>query len=314
MPALPKSWPRICVALGFSSASQLTQAAEREYKDGNTLLEFRLDLVADPESGIQVIREFRKKYSATEILATCRHRSNHGSFNGTIEQQIRILDAAAHAGSTALDLEIESAERAPSDLHTLRESAALIVSYHNFERTPALDPVMRRLRRIPADAYKAALTARKPTDNLRIIELAREHHDPPLIAFGMSDIGFATRVLAPSLGSPFTYGAPADNAGTAPGQIPASQMHSLYRCEKLSRDTRVYGVIADPVAHSKSPAIHNRAIPCLSDPARRLDETGFGFARGRFQCHDPAQAANSCASGCRGFTRQTDRGGQYCLA
>jgi 3-dehydroquinate dehydratase/shikimate dehydrogenase len=49
-------------------------------------------------------------------------------------------------------------------------------------------------------------------------------------------------------------------------------MRSLYRCEKLNKDTRVYGVIADPVAHSKSPIIHNRAFQ-----ARRVDAVYLPF-------------------------------------
>ncbi|MBV9761461.1 MAG: shikimate dehydrogenase [Acidobacteriaceae bacterium] len=281
MPRFPKSLPRICVALGFPSASQLIQAAEREYKDGNTFLEFRLDHLPDSESGIRAIRSFRKKYADAQILATCRHRLNHGVFKGSIDQQVRILEAAAKSGSAAVDLEIESAERVCSALSALRSAAALIVSYHNFESTPALGHVLRRLQRIPADAYKVAVTARKPTDNFRIVEFARNHQKLPLVAFAMSEVGFATRVLAPSLGCLFTYGAPGDNAGTAPGQIQASLMHSLYRCEKLGRDTRIYGVVADPVAHSKSPAIHNRAFQC-----RRIDAVYLPFRVERTQLGD----------------------------
>jgi 3-dehydroquinate dehydratase/shikimate dehydrogenase len=272
MAALPKSLPRIAVALGFPAASQLIRAAECEYKDGNTLLEFRLDHLADAASGIHVIRSFLRKYPDAHILATCRRQPNHGGFSGSIEQQVAILADAGKIGSSALDLEIESAEQAKPALASLRESAALIVSYHNFESTPALAGILRRLQRVPADAYKAVFTARKPSDNLRLIEFAREHQDPPLIAFTMSEIGLATRVLAPSLGCPFTYAAPRNNAGTAPGQIAANVMHSLYRCEKLGRQTRIYGVIADPVAHSKSPLIHNRAFQ-----ARRIDAVYLPF-------------------------------------
>jgi len=272
MAALPKSLPRIAVALGFPAASQLIRAAECEYKDGNTLLEFRLDHLANPASGIQVIRAFQRRYPESRIIATCRHQRNHGSFNGGIEEQLAILQDAGKAGSAAIDIEIESAERAKPALAPLRESAALIVSYHNFESTPVLARILSRLQRIPADAYKAAVTARKPSDNLRLIEFVREHRHTPLVAFTMSEMGLLTRVLAPSLGCPFTYAAPRDNAGTAPGQVAASVMHSLYRCEKLSRQTRIYGVIADPVAHSKSPLIHNRAFQ-----ARRIDAVYLPF-------------------------------------
>ncbi len=201
MPALPRSLPRICVALGLPTPSLLGHAAEREYKDGNTFLEFRLDYLPDPSAAAELIRTFRKRYPDSHILATCRHKQNKGHFSGPIEQQMAHLQNAAQAGAAAIDLEIESAERAKSALAALRNSASLLISYHNFENTPALDPILHRLERIPADAYKVATTARKPSDNLRILRFAREHCHTQLVAFCMSDIGTLTRVLGPGSGA-----------------------------------------------------------------------------------------------------------------
>ncbi|MBV9612505.1 MAG: shikimate dehydrogenase [Acidobacteriaceae bacterium] len=273
MPALPRSLPRICVALGLPTASQLARAAEREYKDGSTFLEFRIDHLNDPAAAPDLVRTLRKRYPDLQILVTCRHKQNQGHFSGTATQQITHLENAALAGAAAIDLEIEAAERARPAVAALRQQAPLLISYHNFESTPALDAVFHRLRRVPADAYKIATTARKPGDNLRILEFVR-HHSPVdrLIVFAMSEVGIATRVLTPGLGSLFTYAAPVQGDGTAPGQIAAHELRSLYRCEKLNRQTRVYGVIADPVAHSKSPLIHNRAFQ-----ARRVDAVYLPF-------------------------------------
>ena len=269
---LPKSLPRICVALGLPTPAQLARAAEREFKDGNTFLEFRLDYLADPAAGADLIRTFRKRYSEAQILATCRRKQNQGRFTGAIEAQIATLRAAASAGAVGLDLEIESAEAAKSVVAGLRELAPLIVSFHNFENTPALPPIMRRLERVQADVYKLVTTARKPQDNLRVLEFVRNYRGSPLVAFAMSETGAITRVLTPSLGCAFTYAAPGEHEGTAAGQIVAKDMRALYRCEKLNRQTRLYGVIADPVAHSKSPIIHNRAFQ-----ARRIDAVYLPF-------------------------------------
>jgi 3-dehydroquinate dehydratase / shikimate dehydrogenase len=272
MSRIPKSLPRICVALGLPAADELSQAAEREYKNGTRLFEFRLDYLPDANSGVRLVREFRSKYPDTYILATCRHAQNHGRFRGDIGAQLAILKDAATAGAVALDLEIESAERAQSGLAALRDAAALLLSHHDFEGTPTFATVLRRLTRVPADAYKIAVTARKPGDNLRLFEFVRTNRRSPLVAFAMSETGLATRVLTPSMGCLFTYAAPDADEGTAPGQVAASVMRSLYRCEKLTRQTRVYGVIADPVAHSKSPLIHNRALQ-----ARRIDAVYLPF-------------------------------------
>lgn len=260
MPSSLGSLPRICVALGLPNAHDLVQAAEREYKDGNAFLEFRLDYLDDPESGVAAIRRMKAKHPDVQILATCRHKEHAGFFKGTIEQQVNLLQEAAAAGSVAMDLEIESAECVTGCIEKLRAAAPLIISFHDFTGTPALGSVMRKLRRIPADAYKIATTARKPGDNARLVELLRGTKDVPLIAFAMAETGVPTRILAPALGSLFTYAAPAGAGATAPGQCAAKALRSLYRVDKLAKDTRVYGVIADPVAHSKSPVIHNRAF------------------------------------------------------
>jgi 3-dehydroquinate dehydratase/shikimate dehydrogenase len=273
MPSLPRSLPRICVALGLPTAAQLYKAAESEYKDGSTFLEFRLDYLPDPATGIEAITSLIKRYGDAQILGTCRHQTNHGHYSGSIDNQIRLLTAAGKAGAIAVDLEIESAEKARGAIVSLREETALIVSYHNFTSTPALAAISRRVLRVPADAYKIIVTARKPSDNLRVIQFAREGlQSAPLVAFAMSDTGVATRILAPSCGCLYTYAAPSEAEGTASGQVSGKLMHNLYRCEKIKPQTRVYGVIADPVAHSKSPLIHNRAFQ-----SRRLDAVYLPF-------------------------------------
>ncbi len=272
MPALPKSLPRICVALGFPSAAQLAQAAEREYKDGNAFLEFRLDSLPEPMAGAEIISALKKSYPDAYVLATCRRHEQRGGFRGSMERQIAILAQAARAGATAIDLEIESAECAKPAIHVLRRSAPVIISYHNFQSTPALSPIGRRLKSVPADAYKIAVTARKPTDNARLMHFVKENAGTPIIALAMAEPGAVSRALAVSWGSLFTYAAPNCGAGTAAGQFPAQRMRSLYRSDKLARRSRVYGVVADPVAHSRSPEIHNRAFQ-----ARRIDAVYLPF-------------------------------------
>ena len=281
MPSFPRSLPRICVALGLSTPAELARAAEREYKDGNTFLEFRLDYLPDPFSGIEVLQHLLANYPDAYVLATCRLKQNHGNFCGSVEKQLSVLSLAAQHGAAAIDLEIESAESVKTALAGLRGSAPVVISYHNFENTPALGPVLRRLQRVPADAYKIATTARKPADNLRLIQFAKEHRDLPLIALAMSSIGIPTRVLGPSLGCLFTYAAPSDQDGTAPGQVSARAMRTLFRADRITKQTRLYGVIADPVSHSKSPAIHNRAFQ-----ARRIDAVYLPFCVASTQLGD----------------------------
>jgi 3-dehydroquinate dehydratase/shikimate dehydrogenase len=71
----------------------------------------------------------------------------------------------------------------------------------------------------------------------------------------MGDVGLPARILALREGSELAY-APVAEA-TAPGQASLHDMLHLYRAHKLTRGTRVYGVIGDPIGHSLSPLLHN---------------------------------------------------------
>jgi 3-dehydroquinate dehydratase/shikimate dehydrogenase len=92
------------------------------------------------------------------------------------------------------------------------------------------------------------------------------------VVLAMGELGFPTRVLSPVFGGTYTYAAPMYAEGTAAGQVSARYLRHLYRVEKLGRTSKIYGVVADPVRHSISPAVHNRAFQ-----ARRVDAVYLPF-------------------------------------
>jgi 3-dehydroquinate dehydratase/shikimate dehydrogenase len=270
MPNIPL--PRVCIAMGFPEPQRLLESARRETNAGESFFEFRLDYLAAPEQGLPIIRKFLSAHPECCILATCRRHQNQGKFNGSVEDQVRILNAALDAGARAIDIEIESAENVAARLESFRGKGSLILSYHNYDGTPSPEAVLRRMMRIPADGYKIVTTARKPSDNYRILSLTKTHPRVPVIVLAMGETGFPTRVLSTAWGGLFTYAAPKAWEGTASGQISARLLRSLYRVDKFSRAAKVYGVIADPVRHSISPAVHNRAFQ-----ARRMDAVYLPF-------------------------------------
>src|SRR5215475_14081625 len=103
-------FPSICIALGFPDADQLIAHACAEYAEGERFLELRLDYLASPERGVQAIRKFLSRHSDCVIMATCRRKQNQGRFQGSIDEQLRILEAAIEAGAKVVDVEIETAE------------------------------------------------------------------------------------------------------------------------------------------------------------------------------------------------------------
>ena len=267
-----RSLPRICIALGIPDLTDLLNHARREAEAGEVFLEFRLDFLEQPRKGAEAIHDFLEQFQDCILLVTCRRHQNHGRFNGSIEEQLAILDLAVRNGAHAIDVEIETAEAAQDRLHAFRGRTHLIVSYHNFEATPPLDTIVSRMLRVPADSYKIVTTARKPSDNLRVLAAARSLPRQHLIVLAMGELGFPTRVLSPVFGGVYTYAAPMQAQGTAAGQVSARSLRHLYRVDKLARTAKIYGVIADPIRHSISPAVHNRAFQ-----SRRVDAVYLPF-------------------------------------
>jgi len=258
--------------MGLPDVPNLLAHARREAEAGETFLEFRLDFLDAPAVGAAAIADFLRDFPDTFILATCRRHQNHGRFNGSIEEQLAILEQANGAGAQAIDVEIETAEAAADRVAQFRGRALVVVSYHNFEATPPMDTVAARVLGVRADVYKLVTTARKPSDNVRVLAAARGLPRQKLVVLAMGDLGFPTRVLSPVFGGCFTYAAPMATEGTASGQASARVLRSVYHVEKLTRTAKIYGVIADPIRHSISPAVLNRAFQ-----SRRIDAVYLPF-------------------------------------
>lgn len=88
---------------------------------------------------------------------------------------------------------------------------------------------------------------------LRMVSFGRGKN---LIPISMGEYGVPSRILAPCLGSPWTY-ACVDHP-IAPGQLSAQTLHELYRLKK--RNSQFYGLIGNPVEHSIGHLFHNEKI------------------------------------------------------
>jgi 3-dehydroquinate dehydratase/shikimate dehydrogenase len=74
--------------------------------------------------------------------------------------------------------------------------------------------------------------------------------------------GLISRILAKKLGCFLTFASIDELNATAPGQLTIEDLKELYRYDYIGTQTKLYGVIANPVGHSLSPAIHNA---CFGD-------------------------------------------------
>jgi 3-dehydroquinate dehydratase/shikimate dehydrogenase len=218
-------------------------------------IELRLDwLRSDRERGklLAAIRRYPRK--GLTLIATCRRILGGGQLAGGAEAELYWLGQAREAGCEWCDLEIETLRELPGQsARSVPVPPKILLSFHDFQRTPPLPRRLVHARRGEADAVKIAARALTLSDSLRLLRLANTSND--IVSVPMGEIGLPARLLALRAGSALAY-APV-SAATAPGQVSLHDFKRLYRADRISRKTEIYGVIGNPIGHSLSPLMHN---------------------------------------------------------
>ncbi len=249
-----KGVARICAVVAASSAREMAVQLRRALRETPTV-ELRLDwLKSDSERRRLLAWLRRNPLPRAVLLATCRRREGGGLFAGSVQDELHWLAQAAEAGCLWCDLEVETLRKLPrNSIRQYSLPRRILLSVHDFERMPPLKPALEARWRGAVDAIKVAGVSHTIADSTRLLRFAAGLRD--CVAVPMGEIGLPARLLALREGSALAYAPVA--AATAPGQVSLQEMKHLYRAHTLNRQTQVFGVIGNPIAHSLSPLLHN---------------------------------------------------------
>jgi len=218
------------------------------------MVEFRLDRIADSPVG-DLIRGCRKPW-----IATCRPVREGGTYAGDERGRLDRLCDAAKAGAAFVDIELDAIRDFRALLTSHHVRTRLIVSRHCFDQQPPDIPrTYRALRAVRADVVKLSFMADDAWQLSLVrmfLQLARKDKQHA-IALAMGTAGEASRVLYKMLGGWATYAAPEEGEPSAPGQVPARILHTIYHAHERTRRTKVFGLVGNPVGQSKGVYIHN---------------------------------------------------------
>ena len=249
-----KGAARLCGVAAAQTAAELRRLTRLALRETPTV-ELRLDWLKSDQERHAFLRWLKaQRFAKAQFIATCRRRVGGGEFTGDAGAELFWLMQAHEAGCAWCDLEVETLRELPGKtVHGYAVPQKILLSMHDFRKTPPFPGKLTLPAHGGASAIKAAAMARSIGDSVRILRLARKSRD--VVPVAMGEIGLPARVVALREGSALAY-APVASA-TAPGQIPLRDMKNLYRAHELRPATRVYGVIGHPIAHSLSPLLHN---------------------------------------------------------
>jgi 3-dehydroquinate dehydratase/shikimate dehydrogenase len=216
--------------------------------------EFRFDLIHKPELAMLLLS------TRKPVIATCRPVWERGEFRGSEEERLDILAAASLLGAEYVDIELRAGVRALGQFLGRRRESSVIVSYHAPPGARVgIGALYKRMKGTGADILKFAFDARDAWENRIAFEFLRRAGSDRqrAIAIAMGEAGEPSRVLYRVFGGWGTYAAPESGRAAAPGQITARVLSELYRTERLSPSTKIYGVVGNPVRQSRGIFVHN---------------------------------------------------------
>ncbi len=243
----------ICVVIGRTRHKMVQIEIQEAAKRGARMIELRLDFLAKAPDFKRLLAD-----KPCPVVATVRRPADGGRWSGSEEARQMLLRQAIVAGFDWVDLETDVAD-------TIKRFGKVkrIVSYHNLREAPQdLEQIHARMCKQDADVVKLAVLAHQPADNLRLLDLVK-NAPKPTVAFCLGDLGLPSRILGAKYGAPFTYAAFNKERGLAPGLPSLDDMKNVYHYERVNADSKVFGVVGDPVGHSLSPLIHNTAFAHL---------------------------------------------------
>jgi 3-dehydroquinate dehydratase/shikimate dehydrogenase len=251
---------RLCVAIFVLDQAQALRDVALAAEAGADMVELRIDEFTDHEQIAQLLAKV-----GLPAIVTCRASWEGGNCELPEPERLALLEVAATSGAAYIDIELE-AYRRHEVLGRVNASVprgkrpGMIVSAHDFKgRPPRLTNILAEMESGDADVNKIVWTARSIRDNIEAFEILRQF-TKPTIALCMGEAGLISRVLAKKFGAFLTFAGIRDREVTAPGQVSLEEMKRLYRWDAINPRTKVFGVVAQPVAHSMSPAIHNAAF------------------------------------------------------
>ncbi len=198
------------------------------------VLELRMDLLPTQSKVRELIKAVRSAGPA-QVLVTNRPS---GDLSELMEKErLGVLAEAIYLGADYVDVELSTATSGLEELRALIGAAGnrtrLIISHHDFAKTPAgriLRGLFHDCVRAGAGIVKIVTRARRPEDNLKVLELIPYalRRNVPIIALCMGEEGRMSRIMAPLVGGLFTFAALERGSESAAGQLTVEEMKRIW--------------------------------------------------------------------------------------
>lgn len=259
---------KIAVPISTPDARQVLPQARAALDAGADIIEFRTDYIEDlnPASIASLTRQIQALKPDAALIVTCRDPREGGAGEHAQDLRTEILKTAIEQDVDFVDCEFSNftargVGRTLAPLLQQHHHTRLILSAHQFTGPFGdLKGLYQDIRSAcPQAIPKLVYTAQHISDCFEAFDLLHQSKGDRIVLC-MGQAGLITRVTACMFGAFLTFASLDDGKATAPGQLTIDQLRALLPAQGLTSPARLFGIIADPVGHSLSPALHNTSF------------------------------------------------------
>jgi 3-dehydroquinate dehydratase-1 len=234
-PAGSSRFPAVCAPLVSRTREKLLAEVAVVAAKKPDILEWRVDFfdgITDSAQVIELAMRIKQAAAGIPVLFTRRSSREGGEKIALAEEQVISLYRAVCA-SGHVDMVDYEMSNAPAQVDQVRNMAQehkvkLILSFHDFQRTPTLEFLAERFdqaQRLGADVAKVAVMPHGMEDVLTLLTAtlqASQRLAIPVVSMSMGALGSVTRLCGWTFGSAMTF-AVGENS-SAPGQMPIADI------------------------------------------------------------------------------------------
>lgn len=230
-----KGKPKICVPVVAKTAEEIVKDAYSFRNLPVDIVEWRADWydeVSDSSKVLETVEKIHQVLAEIPLLFTFRTEKEGGEKSLKTEDYIAINKAVIESGFVdLLDVELFTGDEAVEQIidHAHRNQVKVIVSSHDFKRTPPKEELLKRLQKMQelgADIPKIAVMPQIKEDVLTLLavtlEMSQKYAKGPIITMSMAGMGAASRLVGETFGSAITYGTAGKSS--APGQVDVEKL------------------------------------------------------------------------------------------
>lgn len=238
--------PVVCTPVVGQTRAQILAEVDSVVGKKPDLIEWRADYfdgVGNADQVLQIARAIKTRAGAIPILFTKRSSTEGGQPTTLSQDAVVELYSTVCASQCVemIDFEMDNAIEHVQHVRkiALETDTKLILSYHNFRETPALQALNERFvlgEQLGADVAKVVVMPSTLEDVLTLLAATLQSAHKlkiPLIGISMGQCGSVTRMIGWVFGSAVTYAV--GECSSAPGQVSIGDVNTVSEILRKAR-------------------------------------------------------------------------------